>query len=224
MDAKKLLPLLASPFLLIFALMLALLFLMGSCMNINAEAASCTLSPANGADQASFAWPTDKHEISQDWADPDPDTGYSHSGMDFKVDEGSKVYAVADGTVTSVANNEIVLKLGDGAEAHYKYLKSVLVSNGKAVKKGDPIATSGSGDEDPPGLTGAHIHLEIWLDKDGNGHLQNAHMDSNPFVVQESGDDSSNSCSCPAGDLSGANNQQKAFNYLVQNGYTKEQA
>ncbi|TQJ18752.1 phage tail tip lysozyme [Kribbella jejuensis] len=222
--AKKLLPLLAAPFLLAFALALALVFLLGSLMNINAEAAACTMSPANGADSASFAWPTDKHEISQDWADPDPDTGNSHSGMDFKVDEGSKVYAVADGTVSSVAKNEIVLKLGEGAEAHYKYLKDVLVSNGKTVKKGDQIATSGSGDEDPPGLTGAHLHLEIWLDKDGEGHLENAHMDTNPFVVQDTGDDSSNACGCPGGDLSGANNQQKAFNYFVSQGYTKEQA
>ncbi|NUR96692.1 MAG: peptidoglycan DD-metalloendopeptidase family protein [Kribbellaceae bacterium] len=211
------------PVAIVFALTMGLLFLMGSCMNINADAAACTLSPANGADSASFAWPTDKHEISQDWG-VDSETSTSHSGMDFKVDEGSKVYAVADGTVSSTANKEIVLKLSEGAEAHYKYLKDVLVTNGKAVKKGDQIATSGSGDEDPPGLTGAHLHLEIWLDKDGNGHLQNAKMDSNPFVVQDTGDDSGNNCGCPGGDLSGANNQQMAFNYLVQNGYSKEQA
>ncbi|MFF0265819.1 phage tail tip lysozyme [Kribbella sp. NPDC004536] len=225
MDAKKLLPLLLSPAVLIFALMLAMLFLMGSCMNINAQAASCAISPANGADQASFAWPTDKHEISQDWSDPDPDTGDSHSGMDFKVDEGSKVYAVADGTVTSVANKEIVLKLEDAVEAHYKYLKDISVTDGQKVKKGDPIATSGSGDEDPPGLTGAHIHLEIWIDEDGNGHLKNHHIESkdNPFVVHDTGD-AGNACSCPAGDLSGANNQQKAFNYFVSQGYSKEQA
>jgi murein DD-endopeptidase MepM/ murein hydrolase activator NlpD len=221
--AKKLLPLLAAPFLLAFALALAIVFLMGSVMNINANAAACTMSPANGADAASFAWPTDKHEISQDWAAPDPDTGYSHSGMDFKVDEGSKVYAVADGTVTSTANNEIVLKLGEGAEAHYKYLKDVLVANGKTVKRGDQIATSGSGDEDPPGLSGAHIHLEIWADKKGDGHLENAQVPDNPFVVQDTGD-SQNSCGCPGGDLSGTNNQQKVFNYFVSQGYTKEQA
>ncbi|HWD82952.1 MAG TPA: phage tail tip lysozyme, partial [Kribbella sp.] len=224
MDAKKLLPLLASPAFLIFALLLAMVFLMGSCQNINAEAASCTLSPANTADSASFAWPTDKHEISQDWADPDPETGYSHSGMDFKVDEGSKVYAIADGTVASTADKALVLKLGEGFEAHYEYLKDVLVSKGKTVKKGDQIATSGSGDEEPPGLTGAHIHLEIWADKEGNGHLENAKMPDNPFVVQDSGDDGGNTCGCPAGDLSGTNNEQKAFNYFVSQGYTKEQS
>jgi murein DD-endopeptidase MepM/ murein hydrolase activator NlpD len=225
-DAKKLLALLAAPGFIIFALMLALLFLMGSCMNINAQAASCTMSPANGADAPSFAWPTDKHEISQDWADLDPNTGYSHAGMDFKVDEGSKVYAVADGTIGSLASNQIVLNLEGAVEAHYKYLKDVLVKNGQTVKKGDQIATSGSGDELPPGLTGAHVHLEIWIDENGDGHPKNHHIEKkdNPFVVQDTGDDSSNSCGCPGGDLSGTNNQQKAFNYFVSQGYSKEQA
>lgn len=224
MDGKKLLPLLAAPAFLAFALALAIVFLLGSVMNINADAAACTLSPANSADTASFAWPTDKHEISQDWQDPDAD-GYSHSGMDFKVDEGSKVYAVADGTVVSTADNEVVIKHEQEVQTHYKYLKSVLVHDGQAVKKGDQIATSGSGDESPPGLSGAHLHLEIWIDKESNGHLENVHMDTNPFVAEDtSGDDSGNTCGCPGGDLSGTNNQQKAFNYLVQNGYSKEQA
>jgi murein DD-endopeptidase MepM/ murein hydrolase activator NlpD len=219
-----LLPLLAAPAFLAFALALAIVFLLGSVMNINADAAACTLSPANSADTASFAWPTDKHEISQDWQDPDAD-GYSHSGMDFKVDEGSKVYAVADGTVLSTADNEVVIKHEQEVQTHYKYLKSVLVHNGQAVKKGDQIATSGSGDESPPGLSGAHLHLEIWIDQESNGHLENTHMDTNPFVAEDtSGDNPGSTCGCPGGDLSGTNNQQKVFNYLVQNGYTKEQA
>lgn len=223
MDAKKLLPLLAAPAFLAFSLALAIVFLLGSVMNINADAAACTLSPANGgADSASFAWPTDKHEIEQDWQDPDAD-GYSHSGMDFKVDEGSKVYAVADGTVLSTSDNEIVIKHEQEVQTHYKYLKSVLVHNGQAVKKGDQIATSGSGDESPPGMSGAHLHLEIWIDKESNGHLENTHMDTNPFVAQDTGD-SGGTCGCPGGDLSGTNNEQKVFNYLVQNGYSKEQA
>ncbi|HET6741542.1 MAG TPA: phage tail tip lysozyme, partial [Kribbella sp.] len=225
MDAKKLLPLLAAPAFLIFALVIAIVMMLGSLMSINSEAASCTLSPANSPDSAAFKWPTDKHEISQDWADPDPNTGNMHSGMDFKVDEGSKVYAVVDGKVVSTGDNEIVIDHGSGLQTHYKYLKTIKVHKGQSVKGGDQIATSGSGNEGAPGLSGAHLHFEIWIDKESNGHYENSHGDTNPFVADSSTDDSGNSCgACPGGDLSGANNQQKAFNYLVSQGWTKEQA
>jgi murein DD-endopeptidase MepM/ murein hydrolase activator NlpD len=223
-DAKKLLPLLAAPAFIVFALVIAIVMLIGSLSSINADAAACALSPANsGADSASFAWPTDKHEISQDWADPDPNTGDMHSGMDFKVDEGSKVYAAADGTVASAADNEIVIKHEQEVQTHYKYLKSFLVHPGDKVKKGQQIATSGSGNEGLPGLSGAHLHFEVWIDRESNGHLQNTHMDDNPFVVQDAGE-SEDTCGCPGGDLSGSNNIQKAFNYLVSQGWSKEQA
>jgi hypothetical protein len=225
-DAKKLLPLLAAPAFLVFALAIAIVMMLGSLMNINADAAACTLSPANDANSAPFGWPTDKHEIAQDWADPDPNTGDSHPGFDFKVDEGSKVYAVADGKVSSASGSEIVIKHEQAMETHYKYLKTLKVHSGQTVKKGDQIATSGSGDENPPGLTGAHLHLEVWSDGDGDGHLERSHLEDNPFVPDTSAEgDSGNSCgTCPGGDLSGANNQQKAFNYLVSQGWSKEQA
>lgn len=227
MDAKKLLPLLAAPALLIFALVIAIVMMLGSLMSIDSEAASCALSPANSPDSASFEYPTDKHEISQDWADPDPNTGDSHSGMDFKVDEGSKVYAVADGKVIKAADNEIVIDHGSNLQTHYKFLKTITVHQGQSVKRHDQIATSGSGDENPPGLSGAHLHFEIWIDTKSDGHYENTHRDdSNPFEVDASAaGDSGDGCgSCPGGDLSGANNQQKAFNYFVSQGYTKEQA
>lgn len=226
MDAKKLLPLLAAPAFLIFALVIAIVMMLGSLMSIDSEAASCALSPANSADSASFAWPTDKTEISQDWADPDPNTGDMHSGMDFKVDEGSKVYAVADGSVVSTKDNEVVIKHEQEVQSHYKFLKTIKVHAGQAVKKGDQIATSGSGNESPPGLSGAHLHLEIWIDQESDGHLKNTHLNANPFVPDTSAEeDPGDGCgACPGGDLTGTNNQQKAFNYFVSVGYSKQQA
>ena len=89
----------------------------------------------------------------QGWQDPDAE-GNSHSGLDFDVDEGSKVYAAEDGEVTSIANNEVRIKHDKGVETRYKYFKDIKVKVGDKVKRGDQIGTSGSGDEATPGLTG----------------------------------------------------------------------
>ncbi|GAA1591712.1 phage tail tip lysozyme [Kribbella karoonensis] len=221
--AKKLVPLVGGLLLLPFALGVVIVMLLSSLMGMDTQAAACAMSPANsGADQATFAWPTDKHEISQDWG-VDPNAGTSHSGMDFDVSEGSKVYAAANGTVVSTSNNEIVIKHEQEVQTHYRYIKDFLVHAGDTVKRGQQIATSGSGNEDPPGLSGEHLHFEVWIDKESNGHLVNTQMKDNPFVVQDSGD-SGGSCSCPTSSLTGNNNVQMVFNYFVANGYSKEQA
>src|SRR5207244_1240859 len=47
--------------------------------------------------------------------------------------------------------------------------------------------------------------------------------EENPFELDTS-KDGGGGCSCVDGNLSGANNQQKAFNFFVQNGFSKEQA
>jgi hypothetical protein len=223
-DASKIVRVfLSGLFVLVLAFGILLFMLGGSLMGLGAEAAACTMSPANGGEQSSLAWPTDKHEISRDWSDPDPNSGASHQGIDFDVAEGSKVYAANDGKVKSTANNTIVITHEMGIETHYEYIKDSKVGSGDTVKRGQQIASSGSGNEAAPGMTGAHLHFEIWLDQEGNGHPVNTHMKENPFTDGDSGS-GSNSCSCIDGNLSGTNNQHKAFNFFVQNGFSKEQA
>ena len=75
-----------------------------------------------------------------------------HRGIDFDVDEGSKVYAAEDGKVVSTADNQIRIRHDEGVETRYKYFKDITVRVDQEVKRGDKIGTSGSGDEAEPGL------------------------------------------------------------------------
>lgn len=63
----------------------------------------------------------------------------------FKANEGSEVFACADGKVVDIYSNEelgqvLVLDLGDGYQATYGQLKDIKVSVGDSVSVGQPIA------------------------------------------------------------------------------------
>jgi hypothetical protein len=168
--------------------------------------------------QSLFGYPTDRHQVDGDW-------NYLHQGYDFDVDEGSKVYASHDGEVVKASDGEVRIRR-EGVETRYRPMKTITVSNGADVKRGDQIGTSGSLSEGtdpngaPIGLTGAHLHWEMWVDRENNGDWSIAPKpEEDPFA-----EPASDACSCMDANLSGANNQQKAFNFFVQNGYTKEQA
>ena len=67
MGDSKALPILGAVLLvLVLPLLIVLTLMMGSAVGLDSAQAACTLSPANGGDESSFAWPTDKHEIEQD--------------------------------------------------------------------------------------------------------------------------------------------------------------
>ena len=222
MGDSKALPIVGGVMLVLFLpLIIVIALIVGGLAGMDAAASDCgTTTETEGK---AFAWPTDEHNVDQDWQDPDAD-GYSHSGIDFDVDEGSKVYAVGDGEITSIANHEIRIRHDQGIETRYKYLKEIKVKVKDKVKRGDQIATSGSGDEDAPGLTGDHLHFELWIDKKDDGNLVNTKPDKDSFGDAGSSDDSGSAGCCAGGDLTGNNNAQKAFNYFASSGYSKEQA
>ena len=219
MGDSKALPIVGGVMLLLFLpLLIVLALIVGGLAGMEASASDCGATQTEGK---AFAWPTDKHEIATGWeAD---DQGNSHSGLDFDVDQGSKVYAAEEGEVTSVANNEIRIRHDKGVETRYRYFHDFKVKVGDKVSRGQQIGTSGSGNEDPPGMSGAHLHFELWIDEKNDGHLKNTKPEDDSF-----GDDSSTSdnggAGCCAGDLSGNNNAQKAFNYFATSGYSKDQA
>ncbi|GAA3081482.1 hypothetical protein JOF29_004704 [Kribbella aluminosa] len=217
-DSKALPILSAVGLLLILPLLIVLIMLLSALGGLNTAAAQCASADQ---EQSLLGYPTDSHKIEVDWTVDTPDVP-GHQAYDFKVAEGSKVYAASDGNVVKVTSNEIRIRR-DQVETRYEYLKTTSVADGATVKRGDVIGTSGSGDEAPPGMTGAHLHFELWVDAKNDGNWAQRKPDSNPFELDPSSS-SGNSCSCQGGDLSGTNNQQKVFNYLVQNGYTKEQA
>jgi hypothetical protein len=201
-----------------FCLVLAVIFLLSSLAGISEADAQCSMG-AGAQEESLFGYPTDRHQIDEDWS-------YIHQGYDFDVAEDSKVYASHDGKVVKASDGEVRIRR-EGVETRYRPMKTITVSNGADVKRGDQIGTSGSRSEGtdpnggPIGLTGAHLHWEMWIDRENNGDWSIApEPDEDPFAQPASSD----ACSCMDGNLSGSNNQQKAFNFFVQNGYTKEQA
>jgi hypothetical protein len=205
---------------LVLPLIIVVALIVGGLAGLQTAAADCVPTQSEGK---AFAWPTDRHEIDQDWSEAAGRGQSPHRGIDFDVDEGSKVYAAEDGKVVSTSDNQIRIRHADGVETRYKYLKDITVRVDQDVKRGEQIGTSGSGSEASPGLSGDHLHFELWVKKDG-GDLEAVDPDPEDNTFGDDAETEDSGCSCGTDDLSGSNNQQKAFNYLVQNGYSKEQA
>jgi murein DD-endopeptidase MepM/ murein hydrolase activator NlpD len=96
------------------------------------------------------------HTAGSMWA-----SGY-HTGQDFIASTGTKLKAVASGTVVSAGwggayGNQVVIKLADGKYAQYAHLSSISVSAGQSVSEGQQIGLSGA----TGNVTGPHLHFEI---------------------------------------------------------------
>lgn len=98
-----------------------------------------------------------------------------HSGTDYGVPSGTKVFAAADGVVTvsgwaGHSGNRITLDHGSGLETGYSHNSKLLVEVGQKVKRGDVVALAGS----TGNSTGPHVHFEVIVDgqfKDPAGWL-----------------------------------------------------
>lgn len=193
---------LALPLLIVMAMMFGSMGAMG-------QEDPCATSEGQGK---AFGWPTDEHEPSEGYSD-------DHKGLDYDVDKGSPVRAAADGEVTSIQGDWIKIKHGEGVETWYQWFESKSVKQDQKVKRGDEIGKSGEGDEDN-GESGEHLHFEMHVEQEG-GLKPGDPTDS----IGDAASGASAACDCgPGGPLSGANNPQKAFNFLVQSGYTTKQA
>ena len=93
--------------------------------------------------------------------------GKSHKGVDIACGEGTPVYAVSGGVVTtsrlsSSAGNYIVINHGEDAEGRkvesiYMHNSQLKVSEGQTVEKGELIALSGNTGQS----SGPHSHFQI---------------------------------------------------------------
>lgn len=92
----------------------------------------------------------------------------NHSGDDYPSASGTPVYAVADGTVTSAANdngwhggmgNYVIINHGNGLESIYMHASKVFVKSGDTVKQGDVIMAVGT----TGSSTGNHLHITFKL-------------------------------------------------------------
>lgn len=201
----------------VLSLGIVLLMLLSVLSGVGSAEAQCA---QQAQDKPLMGWPTDRQQIDGEWT-------FFHMGYDFQVAEDAKVYASQDGKVVMASDHEVRIRL-ESVETRYKFMKTITVSKDAEVKRGDQIGTAGTGDEGtdgnggPIGIAGVHLHWEMWADqKNNNKWTIVPKPDENPFVLDSK---SGSGCGCVDGNLSGANNQQKAFNFFVQNGYSKEQA
>lgn len=91
-----------------------------------------------------------------------------HFGLDIAADQGSPVYAPADGIITLAhpdlyfSGGTIILDHGQGLSSSFLHLSRVLVETGAAVKKGDLIAEIGATGR----ASGPHLDWRMnWLNR-----------------------------------------------------------
>lgn len=87
----------------------------------------------------------------------------SHQGVDYTIPEGSRVFATADGIVSTISGRNstygqsIVIDHYNGYQTQYSHLSKTNVRRGQRVRRGDIIALSGNS-----GLSLApHLHYEV---------------------------------------------------------------
>ena len=92
---------------------------------------------------------------------------WPHYGLDFAADEGTKIKAMLDGTVTLVkpdlfyTGGTLIFDHGHGISTLYMHMQKILVNKGQKVKQGDVIGTVGSTGR----ATGAHLDVRLnWFE------------------------------------------------------------
>ena len=91
---------------------------------------------------------------------------WPHYGLDFAADEGTKIKAMLDGTVTLAepdlfyTGGTLIFDHGHGISTLYMHMEKILVKKGQKVKQGHIIGTVGSTGR----ATGAHLDVRLnWL-------------------------------------------------------------
>ena len=91
----------------------------------------------------------------------------THAGVDYAAENGTRVYAIGDGTVEAVTTDalhgtQLILQLKDGRLATYRGLaEKVKVREGASVRAGDVIGTVGAEADPSEAALGSHLHLEV---------------------------------------------------------------
>ncbi|MDP7355281.1 MAG: M23 family metallopeptidase [Desulfobacterales bacterium] len=86
-----------------------------------------------------------------------------HYGLDFAADEGTKIKAMLDGTVTLAetglyyTGGTLMFDHGHGISTLYMHMQKIFVKKGQKIKQGDVIGTVGSTGR----ATGAHLDIRL---------------------------------------------------------------
>jgi murein DD-endopeptidase MepM/ murein hydrolase activator NlpD len=134
-----------------------------------APAAATAASQVNTKAPKGNSWvdPVQKYKLSASFAQNGGMWAHKHSGQDFAVPTGTKVFAVHEGTVVKAGSwgagdgpaygNAIVVKHDNGTYSQYAHLSKIQVSIGEKVNTGEQIALSGN----TGNSSGPHLHFEI---------------------------------------------------------------
>ena len=118
------------------------------------------LSRPNRAPVPAFLWPL-TGEVLQPFGPAGH--GERNDGINIAAGSGAPIRAAADGTVTYAGDalkdygNLILIAHPDGFVSAYAHAKTILVSRGDRVRRGDVIATAG----DTGGAVRPQLHFEI---------------------------------------------------------------
>ena len=88
---------------------------------------------------------------------------WPHYGLDFAADEGAKIKAMLDGTVTLAESDlfytgaTLIFDHGHGISTLYMHMEKILVKKGQKIKQGNIIGTVGSTGR----ATGAHLDVRL---------------------------------------------------------------
>jgi len=88
---------------------------------------------------------------------------WPHYGLDFAADEGTKIKAMLDGTVTLAepdlfyTGGTLIFDHGHGISTLYMHMEKILVKKGQKVKQGDIIGAVGATGR----ATGAHLDVRL---------------------------------------------------------------
>ncbi len=91
---------------------------------------------------------------------------YNHTGIDFKVDEGTEIKAADSGKVIYSGykgsyGNLVIIEHNNGTQTYYAQCSKLLVEVNQEVKQGDIIAEVGS----TGNSTGPHLHFELRINR-----------------------------------------------------------
>ena len=88
---------------------------------------------------------------------------WPHYGLDFAADEGTKIKAMLDGTVTLAepdlyyTGGTLIFDHGHGISTLYMHMQKIFVKKGQKIKQGDVIGTVGSTGR----ATGPHLDIRL---------------------------------------------------------------
>jgi murein DD-endopeptidase MepM/ murein hydrolase activator NlpD len=124
---------------------------------------------------ADFLWPVDGGAFMRPFGEPR--RHHLHAGVDIRGANGQDILASRDGVVAFCGRTKtgygtmVILDHGDGVQTLYAHARKVLVEQGQAVLRGQPIALLGR----TGNATTEHCHFEL--------RLENRAVDPMPYLL-----------------------------------------